>query len=248
MSSVREHYDRVLAEYYSRLLGDFETKVAEQQTLLERLGVKAGRPGAIAVDLGCGSGVQSIALARLGFQVLGIDFSNRLLAELRERARGLPVEGVPGDIRDVETLVRAGVDVVVCMGDTLSHLEREADLPSLFAGVATRLMAGGCLVLSFRDLGAELRDLDRFLPLHASDDVLMACMLEYEAATVKVHDLVWVREREGWTFRKGAYRKLRLTADAVTAHLASAGFTVERHGAPGGMVALRGVAGDRRSP
>jgi len=245
MSSAREHYDRVLAEHYSRLLGDFEAKVAEQQTLLEGLGIKAGRPGAIAVDLGCGSGVQSIALARLGFRVLGIDFSDRLLAELRERARGLPVEGLSGDIRDVETLAPTGADVVVCMGDTLSHLEREADLPDLFAGVATRLVGGGRLVLSFRDLGSELHDLDRFLPLYASDDVIMACMLEYEAATVKVHDLVWVREREGWTFRKGAYRKLRLTADAVTAYLASAGFTVERHDAPGGMVALRGAVADR---
>jgi SAM-dependent methyltransferase len=247
MSSVREHYDHVLGEHYSRLLGDFEAKVAEQQGLLERLGVKAGRPGAMGADLGCGSGVQSIALARLGFQVLGIDFSHRLLAELRERARGLPVEGVLGDIRDVETLVPAGAEVVVCMGDTLAHLERETDLPRLFAGVATRLVAGGRLVLSFRDLGTELHDLDRFLPLHASDDVIMACALEYEPGTVKVHDLLWVRERDGWTFRKGAYRKLRLTADVVTAHLTSAGFTVERYAAPGGMVALRGVLADRPS-
>jgi len=242
VSSVREHYDGVLSPYYSRLLGNFDAKMAEQQALLERLGVKASRPGAMAVDLGCGSGVHSITLARLGFRVLAVDFCRPLLAELRERAAGLPVEAVPGDIRDVETLAPSDAEVVVCMGDTLSHLEREADLPRLFAGVATRLVAGGRFVLTFRELGAELRDLDRFLPLHASDDVIMACMLEYEAATVKVHDLVWVREADGWTFRKGAYRKLRLRVDAVTAHLESAGFTVERHAAPGGMVALRGVA------
>jgi len=241
MSSVREHYDGVLSPHYSRLLGDFDAKVAEQQALLERLGVRAGRPGAMAVDLGCGSGVHSIALTRLGFRVLAVDFCRPLLAELRERALRLPIDTVAGDVRDMETLVPPGAEAVVCMGDTLSHLEREADLPRLFAGVATRLVAGGCFVLSFRDLGAELRDLDRFLPLHASDDVIMACMLEYEAHTVKVHDLIWVREQEGWTFRKGVYRKLRLTADVVTAHLTSAGFAVEGHGALGGMVALRAV-------
>ncbi len=241
VSSVREHYDAVLSPHYSRLLGDFDAKVVEQQALLKRLGVSVSRPGAMAVDLGCGSGVHSIALARLGFRVLAVDFCRPLLAELRERGAGLPVEAVSGDIRDVETLVPPGAEVVVCMGDTLSHLERAGDLPRLFASVATRLIAGGCFVLTFRHLGTELRDLDRFLPLHASDDVIMACMLEYEATTVKVHDLVWVRERDGWTFHKGAYRKLRLTADAVTAHLVSAGFTVERHAAPGGMVALRCV-------
>jgi SAM-dependent methyltransferase len=241
MNSVREHYEHVLSEHYSRMLGDFEAKVAEQLSLLERLGVKPSPVSGMAVDLGCGPGIQSIALARLGYRVLAVDFSRRLLAELKERSHGLPVEAVPGDIRDVGALVPAGVEVVVCMGDTLPHLERESDLPRLFAGVATRLVVGGRFVLSFRDLGEELRDLDRILPLCASDDITMTCVLEYEPATVKVHDLIWVRERDGWTFRKGMYRKLRLTADAVIAHLESAGFALEHHQAPGGMVALVGV-------
>lgn len=135
------------------MLGDFEAKVAEQRSLLERLGVMASASAGLAVDLGCGPGVQPIALARLGFRVRAIDFSQRLLAELTERTRGLPVEAVTGDIRDVEALAPTGLELAVCMGDTLSHLERAADLDRLFAGVATRLVVGGRLVLSFRELG-----------------------------------------------------------------------------------------------
>jgi len=63
---------------------------------------------------------------------------------------------------------------------------------------------------------------------------------------VKVHDLIWVRERDGWTFRKGVYRKLRLTADAVTTRLRAAGFAVERHQAPAGMVALVATSSARQ--
>src|SRR5262245_61447958 len=89
-SSVHDHYECLLAEHYTRMFGDFGTKVAEQQALLEKLGI--GRlEGGQAVDLGCGSGFQSIALARLGFRVVAIDFSARLLQELREHARGLPI-------------------------------------------------------------------------------------------------------------------------------------------------------------
>ena len=116
MSTVREHYEAVLSEHYSRMFGDFEAKVAEQQALLERLGVTARPSGGLAVDLGCGSGFQSVALARLGFRVLSIDFSPRLLAELNERARGLPVAAVAGDIRDVGALAPTGVELVVCAG------------------------------------------------------------------------------------------------------------------------------------
>jgi SAM-dependent methyltransferase len=239
-TSVQDHYDRVLGEHYSRMFGDFDAKVAEQQALLQRLGI-ATTPGALAVDLGCGSGFQSVALARLGFRVLAVDQSARLLAELRERTRGLPIEALAADLRDVATLAPAGVDVAVCMGDTLSHLERMADVERLFEGVASRLRPGGRLLLTFRDLSGELRDLDRAIPVHASDDLIATCFLEYEPAAVTVHDLIWVRGSDGWSFRKGAYRKLRLAAVDVATRLASAGFAVERHQAPAGMVALVGV-------
>jgi len=128
MTTVREHYDALLAEHYSRMFGDFETKVAEQRALLERLGVTASSPGALAVDLGCGPGFQSIALARLGYRVLAVDFSQRLLDELIGRTRGVAVEAIAGDIRDVARLVPEGVELAVCMGDTLAHLERAIPL------------------------------------------------------------------------------------------------------------------------
>ncbi len=246
MGTVRDHYDAVLSEHYSRMFGDFEAKVAEQRALLERLGVTASPAAGVAVDLGCGSGFQSVALARLGFRVLAIDFSQRLLAELNDRVRGLTVEAIAGDIRDVARLVPAGVNLAVCMGDTLSHLERETDLERVIRGVAGRLVAGGRFVLTFRDLSGELRDLDRVIPVCAWDDLVITCFLEYEPSTVKVHDLIWVRHPEGWRFRTGVYRKLRLAPERVTARLATAGFTVERHEAPAGMVALVGVlAGSR---
>jgi SAM-dependent methyltransferase len=245
MAAAREHYEQVLAPHYSRMFGDFDAKVAEQQALLQRLGVDGPRSGGLAVDLGCGSGFQTIALARLGFRVLAIDFSPRLLAELAERGRDLAVDTVLGDLRDVARLAPAGVEVVVCMGDTLSHLERDDDLGRVFEAVATRLVHGGRLILAFRDLSGELRELDRFIPVCAADDLIMTCFLEYEEAAVNVHDLVWAREGDGWRFRKGVYRKLRLAPRAVTNQLERAGFTVERHAAPSGMIALVGVP---RSP
>jgi SAM-dependent methyltransferase len=248
VASAREHYDLVLGEHYSRMFGDFDAKVAEQRALLERLGVAARHDAPTAVDLGCGSGFQSLALARLGFRVLAIDFSQPLLAELTDRAGDLPIEAIAGDIREVARLVPAVVELVVCMGDTLAHLEREDDLTRVFDGVAARLAAGGRLVLTFRDLSGELRDLDRAIPVHASDGLVVTCFLEYESRTVKVHDLIWVQRPDGWHFRKGVYRKLRLAPEAVTARLERAGFAVERHQAPAGMVALVGVPrGPRRS-
>ena len=239
-AAVRAHYDELLASHYSRLFGDFEAKVAEQRALLERLGVAAGA-GALAVDLGCGSGFQSLALARLGFRVRAVDLSPRLLAELTGRAAGMPVETIAGDLRDAAGLVPPGAAIVVCMGDTLSHLPREADLDDVFGGLAGRLAAGGRVILTFRDLSKEARDLDRFIPVCALDDLVVTCFLEYEPQTVKVHDLVWTRQAGRWRFQRGMYRKLRLAPSAVCARLERAGFRVGRDDAPGGLAVLVGT-------
>ena len=241
MSSVRDHYEDVLGEHYSRMFGDFEAKVAEQRALLERLGVTGPAGNGLAVDLGCGSGFQSIGLARLGYRVLAIDFSARLLAELGDRARGLTVEAIAGDIRDVARLVPSGVELAVCMGDTLSHLEREAEVEVVLHDVAGRLAPGGRVVLTLRDLSGELRDLERAIPVCARDDLVVTCFLEYEPTTVKVHDLVWFREADGWHFAKGVYRKLRLSIDSAIRCLERFGLTVERYPAPGGLIALVGT-------
>ena len=89
---------------------------------------------------------------------------------------------------------------------------------------------------------------DRFITLCRSDDLIMACFLEYEIATVKVHDLIWVRQPDGWQFRKGVYRKLRLAPTVVVDRLENAGFAVARHEAPAGMVALVGTLMGSRRP
>jgi SAM-dependent methyltransferase len=238
--AVRAHYDGLLSSHYSRLFGDFEAKVAEQRALLQRLGVAAGA-GALAVDLGCGSGFQSLALARLGFRVRAVDLSPRLLAELAGHAAGMPVETIAGDLRDAAGLVPPGAAVVVCMGDTLSHLPQEADLDDVFSGLAGRLAAGGRLILTFRDLSKEARELDRFIAVCALDDLVVTCFLEYEPRTVKVHDLVWTRQDGSWRFQRGMYRKLRLAPSAVGARLERAGFRVASDNAPGGLAALVGT-------
>jgi predicted RNA methylase len=68
MTAAADHYDRLLAAHYTWMLGgDITALATDQAHLLSDLGVRAGLRGALAVDLGCGPGTQSLALAELGF-------------------------------------------------------------------------------------------------------------------------------------------------------------------------------------
>lgn len=64
-----------------------------------------------------------------------------------------------------QTLGRADIDAIVCMGDTLTHLPARDDVSRLLSEAYGALRPGGRLVLAFRDLTEELTGTDRSVRL-----------------------------------------------------------------------------------
>ncbi|KUO02086.1 SAM-dependent methyltransferase [Streptomyces caeruleatus] len=233
--------------------GDLDALAAGQGAALSGWGVTPGAAigpaaGALAVDLGCGPGQASLALAGLGFDsVLAVDLSRPLLDELAAHATRVPaVRVVRADVRTaLREFVRPGsAQAVVCLGDTLTHLPTRGDVAALFADVAAALAPEGTAVFAYRDLTVPLTGTDRFLPVRATEDRIMTCFLEYpddyDDYTVLVHDLIHTRNADGpdanWTLTARSYRKLRLSHAWVLDQLRTAGLRVrhEESGA-GGM-------------
>jgi SAM-dependent methyltransferase len=230
MSAVEEHYRNLLARHYSWMFGlSFENKVAEQRAVLEPLVRKL--PRGLAVDLGCGPGYQTMALSELGFrQIHAFDTSQELLAELLPRIGALPIH-LHGDFLTLDNVVPSGTaSVIVCMGDTLTHLPTIEAVRHLFRIVARTLAPGGMFILTWRDLTRELRGAERFIPVRADENTIMTCFLEYTSASiVQVHDLVYTRNpaRNSWTLEKSSYPKLRLASAQIADELAAAGLAAD---------------------
>jgi SAM-dependent methyltransferase len=230
--SPQEHYENLLADHYEWMFGlPFEAKVAEQKALLNEF-LAEGRAGGFAIDLGCGPGFQSFALSDLGYNVLAIDTSEKLLRDLSDRIGSRDIVTKHSDLRDLHSLVSpASAQVAVCMGDTLTHLPGRSDVSALFRSIARTLEPGGRFVTTFRDLATtELCGLDRFIPVRADDRRVMTCFLEYESLeTVVVQDLIYLRDDHGnWTLHKSSYKKLRLSTQWVVAELLASGLSISR--------------------
>ena len=233
MATVEEHYERLLAHHYSWMQGGHEVQVPACMKQFEVLDI-APRECARALDLGCGSGFQSLALAHLGFDVTSLDTSAALLDELCAQPGADRVMTIRGDIQDASLFEPRGpFETVVCMGDTLTHLDSFERVESLLKSARANLASSGVLVLGFRDLTRELFGIDRAIPVRHDPDRIMTVFLEYAAEHVHVHDIIYVRENGVWALTKSAYKKLRLGSERVIELLHAIGFqrvdhTVER--------------------
>ncbi|MGD8898735.1 MAG: class I SAM-dependent methyltransferase, partial [Desulfobacterales bacterium] len=189
-----------------------------------------------AFDLGAGCGFQSIPLAELGFHVIAMDLSARLLGELKNKAAHLPIETMCDDILNFSIYARGNIELVVCMGDTLTHLKALQDVEAVLLQAYAALMPKGRLILSFRNLSQALEGLDRFIPVRSNDDTIFTCFLEYQKETVRVHDIVYEKKKGQWAMRKSAYRKLIISPQWIQNQLQHVGFNIEFYNDKEGLI------------
>ena len=94
-------------------------------------------PGEEVLDVGCGPGKYTLALARRGVRVVGMDLTPLLVEQFREVAPDVPSH--VGDLADPPPGLLGGFDAVVGFF-VLHHI---SDLRSAFAGVRSLLRPGG---------------------------------------------------------------------------------------------------------
>jgi SAM-dependent methyltransferase len=138
------------ARFYDRIMGDRDDEIARIRAYISRY-----QPGARSLlELGCGTGALLAGLAP-ELHVTGLDRSPEMLA--------IAAQTVPearllrGDIAAFRLPDR--FDVIICMFDTLNHVQSLAGWLSLFSCVYEHLADGGLFIFDVNTAG-RLRRLD----------------------------------------------------------------------------------------
>jgi len=145
MAWYKDWFDR---DEYELVYHERDEEEAEELIdLLER--VVAPTPGATILDVGCGRGRHPRTLARRGYQVTGLDLSERVLAQARRQAEdeGLSIRFLQGDMR--APLCTACFDGVVNLFTAFGYFDEEKDHLRAVEAMATPLKAGGWLFQDF---------------------------------------------------------------------------------------------------
>jgi 2-polyprenyl-3-methyl-5-hydroxy-6-metoxy-1,4-benzoquinol methylase len=237
MQNSESHYRTHLGPVYSWMLGDWDAAFARAAAEIDDLPLPVTR--GTAVDLGAGLGLHALGLAKRGFDVVAIDSCQVLLDELQSRGGSSAIAAHNADLLEFRSLVRGQVQVIVCMGDTLTHLPELSKVESLLGAAAASLARGGVFATTFRDYATRtLQGEQRFIMVRADADRIMTCFLEYGDHQVIVHDLLHEKDNGRWRQTISSYPKLRLAPERVAAKLSELGFSVKRDATPSGMVRI----------
>jgi hypothetical protein len=237
MASVADHYRSHLAPVYSWMSGGFDAAIGRGETEIDAIFPDLSNVRR-AVDLGAGFGMHSIPLARRGCSVLALDSSAYLLQQLKAHAGTLTISAVEDDLLAFPRYLDRPADVILCLGDTLTHLPDRAAAMQLFTLAAASLHPGGAFIVTFRDYTQALSGNGRFIPVKSDPDRILTCFLEYAADHVDVHDMLHERDGGTWGLKVSTYRKLRLDPQWVQASLHDRGFSVRIEPGLSGMIRI----------
>ena len=131
-----------VADFYDHLMRavPYDDWVDYVEALLERW----DHQPRLVLDLACGTGVPTVLLARAGYQLVGVDRSEAMLAVLRRKIARYPVQVLQADMRDF--VLPEPADAAISLYDSVNYLLTPDDLGRCFQAVSRNLKPGGLFV------------------------------------------------------------------------------------------------------
>ena len=186
-----------MAQYYDKMMADIDYSwwIKTIEKYLPK--------GCRVLDVGCGTGTLSLALANSGYYVTGLDKSCDMLVVANQKAkeRSMMIEFIHRDMRELADL--SGFDCVLIAVDSLNYLENEADIQKTFTGVHNSLNDEGLFIF---DIHTPYKMMETFKDyLYVENDDNLTYIWHVEAG---VHPLSVVHELTIFAKNKdGSYKR-----------------------------------------
>ena len=119
------------ARYYDNLTANIDY-VKRAEYFHEIIKRYKNTEGSILLDLACGTGSISEEMAKIGYDVIGVDYSDEMLGIALDKKfdSGLNIQYLCQDMRKLD--LYGSMDITICALDSINHLNSLADVKKVF--------------------------------------------------------------------------------------------------------------------
>jgi len=233
----REMYDD-FSQDYDRFV-NWQTRLPYEIPFIQQY-LKEAEKGlnrrARILDVACGSGMHTIALAKMGYAASGIDLSPKMIEKAAENAKDAGVTAnfkvssfgnLSSDLGGEEEFP---YDVILCLGNALPHLLSTELIQTTLWDMANSLNTGGFLIFQNRNFDSVLQLKERWITPQSRREgpkewVFMRFYDFDHDGLITFNIIRLTREGEGdWQQRISSTRLYPLKCDVLTGLLEDSGF------------------------
>lgn len=218
-------YDN-FSRYYDLLTDnvEYEKRADYFCRLLSLCGIKDG----ILLDLACGTGSISVAMANRGFDVIGVDSSVGMLNAAREKAfeSGKQILLLNQSMDDID--LYGTVDCAVCVLDSINHLEDAEQVRRTFEKVSLFMNKGGAFAFDVNTLHKHKNVLADNTFVYDLEELYCVWQNSFNENDGSVDiTLDFFEEEDGVYYRSGeSFTEQAYDLDEISKWLEEAGFEV----------------------
>ena len=185
---------RFFEESWPKISQGFESEAAAETEIEWILGHARPPAGARVLDAPCGFGRHSLALARRGFSVTGVDLSETELDRARQRAAaaGLHLDLVRQDMRDME--FAGEFDLALNLFSSIGYFSDDEDR-LLLDRFCTALKSGGAFVLDTRNRDFFIHDVAPQETVRLAEGTV-SVKNRFDVRTSRIQQDWWLEEQQ----------------------------------------------------
>ncbi|MCX7710036.1 MAG: methyltransferase domain-containing protein [Clostridia bacterium] len=142
----------------------------------------AGAPPKRILDVACGSGGYSAALAEEGYELTSVDNDSEMIRLAKEKAanKGLDTYALQCDMLQLESCLETRFDCIFCIGNSIVHLENHLAIENTLEQMHALLEEGGRLVLQIINYDRIIKYNIKELPAIENEEIGLRFVRNYE--------------------------------------------------------------------
>jgi len=154
-------------------------KLVDNRTIALKKFIKSGFKN--AMDIGCGTGADSIALSMNGMKVNGYDTSLKMIQKARQNAkdRNLNIKFSNTPVQELAGSDNRKYDIVVSLGNAIANIDRQT-LVKIIKKVNKLLLPGGLFLIQLLNYESVRKSNKRIVNITRGNDSIFVRFYDFE--------------------------------------------------------------------